>query len=404
MNKLNSYSLVSCSLLVLICSFLAPKAIADKLTVRAGQTGYLGELYPMVFQIYKEYHPSGLDNGGLGKYPELPPNATYMQFANIGTGSINSTFPKYQGAPGLILVNENDRNNAIILLLNGTVSAKFVNSMLNRIVKTAKIEKSRTVSGDLYQTEYLGWKLENNSKAIKDYFYGDSDYVRRYSPYISANISSFSAYASTPNGGESVITKGRYVIPNHGSLQFGYQNLYSFAGWGAADSKLLTDNTLSVEALDSCSVTPLTSTNIRFPDQLAGGMSTRLLDTQSATMSINCINTGKLLMVLSANQRLYKYIGSSDVNPAGTILEPISGNSTSLYDKPFIVTSMKPPSANICRMGDPDALKYYDRIPLGNVKNTNTSFTQTLYFNLCQGSSVTAGGYKGSIDVSFYLE
>ncbi|HFF1654188.1 TPA: hypothetical protein ACGBIO_001880 [Providencia rettgeri] len=138
---------------------------------------------------------------------------------------------------------------------------------------------------------------------------------------------------------------------------------------------------------------------------MAGNRTNQLLETRPASMSIDCVTTGKLLMVLSANQQLHGQSNAgtgSSTNLAGMALDSVTGNSSNSTERPYIVTSKVPPSSDICRRGNSDALVYYDRIKPEDIATTN--LRQNLYFNLCQNGNVQAGGYRGSIDVSFYLE
>lgn len=410
MKKLTSYFSFSQSIpfFALLFGALSPALAADKLTVRAGQTGYLGELYPSARSAYLDYHPKyhfeaegPLTNPNVN-YPTLPDRDIYLNFYTVKNNWILSNFPKYNGAPGIRLINENDPNKIIILLLNGTVSASFYRWNYTRDNRSATISKSRTISGNLYQTDSLGWYIETNTSPIPNYFIADS---RNRTGYIRADITSFSAYASTESGGEGTITKGRYKLSTNEELRFGRASMYSYMGSYSSKTKLLDDNTLSIEALDSCVVTPMTATNIVFNNQLAGNKTNQLLETRPATMSINCVTTGKLLMVLSANQQLHGQTAegtTSGTNLAGMALDSMSGNSSDSTQRPYIVTSKVPPKSDICRRGHSDALVYYDRIKIGDI--TTTNLRQNLYFNLCQNGNVKAGGYRGSIDVSFYLE
>ncbi len=413
MKKIKSYfpfspNVASSLLFTLLFAAQFPALAADKLTVRAGQSGYLGELYPSAKSAFLSYHPSWhysstspLQDPNVN-YPMLPRNAVYLQFSTLSGGYINSNFPKYEGAPGIRLINENDPNKTIVLLLNGTVSASFYNANYSYVTKRAVIKRSRTISGNLYQTDSLGWKLENNTSTIEKYFIPDS---RNRTGNITADISSFSAYASSESGAPTTITKGRYRLSTDEQLRFGRSNLYSIYGWASADTQLLNDNTLSIEALDSCIVKPMTATNIVFNNQLAGYKVNQLLETRPATLSLDCVTTGKLLMVLSANQQLHGQNSTgttSSTNLAGMALDSLSGNSANSTERPYIVTTKVPPASDICRNGHSDALVYYDRIKLEDI--TTTNLRQNLYFNLCQNGNVKAGAYRGSIDVSFYLE
>lgn len=412
MKKIKSYfpfspNVASSLLFTLLFATQFPALAADKLTVRAGQSGYLGELYPSAKSAFLSYHPSWhfestspLKDPNVN-YPMLPQNTTYLKFATVSSG-ISSNFPYYEGAPGIRLINENDPNKIIILLLNGTVSASYYNAASSFVTKKAVIKGSKTISGNLYQTHTLGWQLENNSATIPNYFIADS---RNRTGNIKADISSFSAYASSDSGGPATITKGRYRPSTNEKLYFGHGSLYSIYGWSSADTQLLSDDTLSIEALDSCIIKPMTATNIVFNNQLAGYKVNQLLETRPATLSLDCVTTGKLLMVLSANQQLHGQNSTgttSSTNLAGMALDSLSGNSANSTERPYIVTTKVPPASDICRNGHSDALVYYDRIKLGDI--TTTNLRQNLYFNLCQNGNVKAGAYRGSIDVSFYLE
>lgn len=414
MKKIKSYfpcsvNATSSLLLAFLFGIQSPAYAVDKLTVRAGQTGYLGELYPSAQSAYLDYHTDWhyASTGPLTdpnvNYPMLPGRSIYLQFYNTRNNTIYSNFPKYNGAPGIRLINENDPSKIIILLINGTVGASFVRYNGRTDIRTATIRQSKTISGNLYQNDSLGWYIETNTAPINNYFYPDARYIKGY---IRTDITSFSAYASTEAGGESTVTKGRYKLSTDEELRFGRTAMYSYYGAYTAKTKLLNDNTLSIEALDSCVVKPMTATNIIFSTQLAGNKTNQLLETRPASMSINCVTTGKLLMVLSANQQLHGQTSEgtiSGTNLAGMALDSVNGNSSNSTERPYIVTSKVPPSSSdICRKGNADALVYYDRIKIGDI--TTTNLRQNLYFNLCQNGNVKAGAYRGSIDVSFYLE
>ncbi|EJD6042530.1 hypothetical protein M0J40_RS22775 [Providencia rettgeri] len=75
---------------------------------------------------------------------------------------------------------------------------------------------------------------------------------------------------------------------------------------------------------------PLSSTDIKFGNQLAGRKQNQLLETKLASMHINCVTAGKLLMVVSANQQLHRETSSgnnSGTNLAGMALDSLSGNT-----------------------------------------------------------------------------
>lgn len=401
----NVSATLSCALL--LGSAFTASAAGDKLTVRAGQTGYLGELYPSNRSAYLNTHARYLYSGTYPltdpnvNYPMLPSRDTYLKFATISNNWISSNFPLYEGAPGIRLINENDSSRIIILLLNGTVSTSYKNSSYQSVVKTATLKQSRQVAGNLKSSGTLAWGLEYSSTPINNYF----QYSGTPTGYVRADITSFSAFASSQAGGPTAVVKGRYKLSTGEELVFGQGSIYSYVGFGRSDTKLLADSTLSIEALDSCTVTPITNTNIIFNTQLAGYKQNELLETRPASMSINCVTTGKLLMVLTANQQLHGQSSTgttSGTNLAGMALDLVSGSSSDTTERPYIVTSQTVPSADICRNGNADALRYYDRIKLGDI--TTTNLTKNLYFNLCRNGNVKAGSYRGSIDVSFFLE
>ncbi|WP_285317526.1 hypothetical protein [Providencia rettgeri] len=401
------YLSMSLSYAVLLgCAFTA-SAAGDKLTVRAGQTGYLGELYPSNRSAYLSTHAQywSITSGPISdpnvNYPMLPKRDTYLKFATVANSVIQSNFPKYNGAPGIRLINENDSSRIIILLLNGTVSTSYKNSSYRSVVKTATLKQSQQIAGDLKSSGDLAWGLEYSPTPINNYFQAGGTPTG----YIRADITSFSAFASSQSGGPTAVVKGRYKLSSGEQLVFGQGSIYSYMGFSTSNTKLLSDSTLSIEALDSCVVTPITSNNIIFNTQLAGNKQNELLETRPASMSINCVTTGKLLMVLSANQQLHGQSSSgttSGTNLAGMALDNTSGDSSDTTERPYIVTSQTVPSADICRRGNADAIQYYERIKLGDI--TTTSLKKNLYFNLCRNGNVKAGSYHGSIDVSFFLE
>ncbi|WP_272539486.1 hypothetical protein [Providencia sp. PROV197] len=64
---------------------------------------------------------------------------------------------------------------------------------------------------------------------------------------------------------------------------------------------------------------------------MAGNRTNQLLETRPASMSIDCVTTGKLLMVLSANQQLHGQSNAgtgSSTNLAGMALDSVTGNSS----------------------------------------------------------------------------
>lgn len=385
---------------------LSALGAGDKLTVRAGQSGYLGELYPSTTRASVSYHPywyGGTESITPGiDYPTLPRRAAYLQLSTVANHTIMHNFPLYNGAYGVRLVNENDKNRIIVLLINGTLNATYYRASGGFTSRFAVLKESVVTSGNLYEVGALRWAVEPNTAPIYNYFregFGNNGSV-------SINVTSFSAYASSENGGPTTVVKGRYKLSENEVLEFGCAALYTWRGGCAtSNSALLSDKTLSIEALDSCTVTPMTATNIVFGTQLAGRRTNQLLETRPASMAINCITTGKLLMVLSANQPLHGQgtAGTgAGTNFAGMALNALAGNTSDSTERPYIVTSRVAPTADICRNGNVNAIPYYDRIKLGDIATTNIQ--QNLYFNLCQNGDVKAGGYRGSIDVSFYLE
>ncbi|ENR5393747.1 TPA: hypothetical protein KEY68_003613 [Providencia rettgeri] len=398
-------SSLSCALL--LGGAFTASAAGDKLTVRAGQTGYLGELYPANRSAYLNTHARYLSpftyplSDPNVNYPMLPKYDTYLKFSTMRNNTILSNFPKYEGAPGIRLINENDSSRIIVLLLNGTVSTSYKNSSYESVIKTATLKQSRQIAGNLKSSGDLAWGLEYSSTPINNYFQA----LGTPTGYIRADITSFSAFASSQSGGPTAVVKGRYRLSTDEQLIFGQGSIYSYMGFAHADTQLLADSTLSIEALDSCTVTPITSTNIIFSTQLAGYKQNTLLETRPASMSINCVTTGKLLMVLSANQQLYGQNSTgttAGTNLAGMALDLVSGSSSETTERPYIVASQTVPSSDICRNGNPDGIRYYERVKLGDI--TTTNLKKNLYFNLCHNGSVRAGSYRGSIDVSFFLE
>ncbi|MBP6122109.1 MULTISPECIES: hypothetical protein [Providencia] len=396
------------SLLLALLVGVHPSAFsADKLTVRAGQNGYLGELYPSSRTANLNTHARYVSTSSYPltqpdvNYPMLPHRDTYLKFATISSNIIGSNFPTYNGAPGIRLINENDNSRIIILLLNGTVTASYKNSSYLTVTKNAVLKESRQISGQLKSSGHLSWGLEYSSTNINNYFQAGGTPTG----FIRADITSFSAYSSSQSGGPTTVAKGRYKLSTGERLVFGQGTIYSYMGWSSSETSLLNDNTLSIEALDSCTVAPLTATNIIFGTQFSGYKQNQLLETRPATMAINCVTTGKLLMVLSANQPLHGQTSAgttSGTNLAGMALDAVSGNSNNSTERPYIVTTKVPPPSDICRNGNASALVYYDRIKLGDI--TTTNLQQNLYFNLCHNGTVRPGGYRGSVDVSFYLE
>ncbi|QKJ51234.1 hypothetical protein G9396_11605 [Providencia rettgeri] len=128
------------------------------------------------------------------------------------------------------------------------------------------------------------------------------------------------------------MVKGKYKLLPSESIAFGYKDdLYgNNSGWSFLFPYFLDNDSLSVEALDSCTVAPLSSTDIKFGNQLAGRKQNQLLETKLASIHVNCVTAGKLLMVVSANQQLHGQTGSgnnSGTNLAGMALDSLSGNT-----------------------------------------------------------------------------
>lgn len=375
---------------------------ADKLTVRAGQTGYLGEIYPSVRVFDNNSHPieSTAPTDPNVNYPMLPKVNDYIKFMTTNGGS----FAEYNSGYGIRLVNENDSSRIIVLLFNGTVTARFKGYYGSDVTKSAVLKESKQVSGNLVPTGILTWALESGGVDRPNYFYPNA---KRNDGLTQVSISSLSAYASSVSGGNATVVKGRYSLLPGESIAFGHKSeLYrSNSGWFFLYPFFLDNESLSVEALDSCTVAPVTTTNIIFSNQMAGRKQNQLLETRPASINVNCITAGKLLMVVSANQQLHGQSSAgntSDTNLAGMALDSLSGNTADSTERPYIVTSRTISSSDICRNGNNDAIPYYDRVKLGTM--SNSSAKETLYFNLCHNGNIKAGRYQGSIDVSFFLE
>lgn len=374
----------------------------DRLTVRAGQTGYLGEIYPTTKLFTSYLHPSSRDVSSDPRvvFPALPVKNDYIAFVMTNSGS----FAEYDSVYGVKLVNENDSSRTIVLLFNGSVSVRFKGNAGNNVTKTAVLQKSKQISGNLVQTRPLTWALEGGNTSRPNYFYpaaNASDGLNQ------VNITSLSAYSSSIAGGDAPVVKGRYKLPQGTAVGFGViMNLYRpGSGWVFLYPYILDNESLSVEALESCTVQPITTTNIIFSNQHAGLKQNQLLETKPASMNVNCVTAGRLLMVVSANQPLHGQTGTgntSDTNLAGMALDSLSGNTSNSTERPYIVTSKVAPTPDICRNGNSNAIEYYERIKLGNMSANNTK--ETVYFNLCHNGNVKAGSYRGSIDVAFFLE
>ncbi|EJD6082582.1 MULTISPECIES: hypothetical protein [Providencia] len=390
------------SAIILLGMSLSAFGATDKLTVRAGQTGYLGELYPSVKIFNNDRHPQKTmyPSDPNVNYPMLPKTNDYIKFLTTNGGA----FAEYNSAYGIKLVNENDNSRIIVLLFNGTVTTRYKEYNGNNVTKTAVLQKSKQISGNLVPSGILTWALENNSINRPNYFYPNA---KRNDGLNQVSISSLSAYASSVSGGNASVVKGKYKLLPGESIAFGYKDdLYgNNSGWSFLFPYFLDNDSLSVEALDSCTVAPLSSTDIKFGNQLAGRKQNQLLETKLASIHVNCVTAGKLLMVVSANQQLHGQTGSgnnSGTNLAGMALDSLSGNTADSTERPYIVTSRAASTPDICRNGNGDAIPYYDRIKLGNMSNSSTK--ETLYFNLCHNGNIKAGSYRGSIDVSFFLE
>lgn len=105
---------------ILAMSALTPISYGDNLRVSVGATGYLGEVSPPVRVVnFQERAETGRINPNF-------PFIELITWKKGGSPNWEYTYYPPEGAYGVTLVNEFDKNNRIILLINGTFSVRYL--------------------------------------------------------------------------------------------------------------------------------------------------------------------------------------------------------------------------------------------------------------------------------------
>lgn len=153
----------------------------------------------------------------------------------------------------------------------------------------------------------------------------------------------------------------------------------------------------AIEVLQTCDITPTTSTNIMFSNQLTKTYPTAtLLESSPAGIIFNCNQNGVSGIFLRPRNPL--------VTTSNTGMSLTPGKSTTTIS-PYIVTSRDTTARNnaLCNDNAAGALKYFNKNDL-NAVTMNTQNLLTYYFNLCAKGEIKADIYTGSMDVQIMVQ
>ncbi|WP_353243140.1 hypothetical protein [Providencia sp.] len=392
-NKISAFLCVA----ALAIGAFAPVSYGDNLRVAVGSTGYLGEVSPPLRVVNFE------ERSGTARINPNFPFIELITWKKGGGPNWEYTYYPQEGAYGVTLVNENDKNNKIILLINGTFSVRYlrfkvigdVNSGLEWENASFSLRNSKmTSSNRMYHvssgtTNPLSFGLEPQS--------GVNGYLANYVQNGSADpmqftgiITSYSAYAPQP------LKKGRYFANDRLIMAHrdGPGNGFSVEQSNATFINEYQD--LGVFVVDTCKVAPLTNTQIDYGAQLAGTYpSPKNLANSLAQLNVNCANSGKYFMGIKPMNALVQG------NQTGMVLNAVSGNAE---DLPYIATSVGTAAKGdeVCRTDSSDAVNYTESKQV--YSSTGPNFTQGLNFALCANGKIAPGAYRGSMVVNFLIE
>lgn len=393
MNKIIRYFLCGT---VLAMSALTPVSYGDNLRVSVGATGYLGEVSPPVKVVNFEEH---------SRTRRISPNFPFIELITWKKGGgpdWEYTYYPPEGAYGVTLVNEFDKNNRIILLINGRFSTRYLRYKVPGDVNSGHVwesasftlKNSKMTSSDrMYHvpirsslTNPFNFGLEPQSGV--DGYIVDSVYAEPMK--FTGIITSYSAYAPQP------LKKGRYFADDRLIMAHRFGPGDGFAVEQSNATFINEYQDLGVFVVDACKVAPITNTQINFGSQLAGTYpSPKNLSNALAQINVSCPNTGKYFMSVKPNNALVSG------NQTGMVLESLDGHSG---DLPYIATSVETTAQGneVCTTNSSRAINYTESKQIYSTVGQN--FIQGLNFALCVNGEIAPGGYRGSLDVNFLIE
>ncbi|EMT6577079.1 MULTISPECIES: hypothetical protein [Providencia] len=380
----------------LAMSALAPVSYGDNLRVSVGATGYLGEVSPPVRVVNFE------ERAGTRRINPNFPFIELITWKKGGRPNWEYTYYPPEGAYGVTLVNEFDKNNRIILLINGTFSTRYLRYKVINDVNSGHVwesasftlKNSKMTSSDRMYHVPIGSSLPNplnfglEPQNGANGYIVDSIYVEPMK--FTGIITSYSAYAPQP------LKKGRYFADDRLIMAHrdGPGDGFSVNQSNATFINEYQD--LGVFAVDSCKVAPITNTQINFGSQLAGTYpSPKNLANALAQINVSCPNTGKYFMSVKPNNALVS--GSQ----TGMVLDSLDGHSG---DLPYIATSVGATTKGneVCTTDSSQAINYTESKQIYSTAGKN--FIQGLNFALCVNGKIDPGKYRGSLDVNFLIE
>ncbi|MEQ4673477.1 hypothetical protein ABN063_02820 [Providencia vermicola] len=393
MNRIIRYFLC---VTVLAMSVLIPVSYGDNLRVSVGATGYLGEVSPPVRVVnFEEY----------ARTRGISPNFPFIELITWKKGgSPNWEYTYYppEGAYGVTLVNEFDKNNRIILLINGRFSTRYLRYKVTGDVNSGYVwesasftlKNSKMTSSDRMYHVPIGSSLLNplnfglEPKSGVNGYIVDSVYAEPMK--FTGIITSYSAYAPQP------LKKGRYFADDRLIMAHRDSPGDGFAIEQSNATFINEYQDLGVFAVDACKVAPITNTQINFGSQLAGTYpSPKNLSNALAQINVSCPNTGKYFMSVKPNNALVSG------NQTGMVLDSLDGH---FGDLPYIATSVGATTKGneVCMTDSSQAINYTESKQIYSTVGQN--FIQGLNFALCVNGEIAPGGYRGSLDVNFLIE
>ncbi|EKT60858.1 hypothetical protein OO7_02136 [Providencia sneebia DSM 19967] len=309
--------------------------------------------------------------------------------------ALDFTYYAPEKAYGITLVNENDSNNKIVLLINGTFSGTYYklknqHSVLTTSSVTLKNSKVVSKTSDIYLVPQNNVDIGPFSFGLKPRAGADGFFDSQELDYT-GTITSFSAYAP------SKLKKGRFFAKDR-LIMIHRVNPYSGVSSDLYKNTFIEEyQDLGVFVIDTCQVSSITNTNIDFGTQLAGTyQKPTSLANALAQLNVSCVNRGSNYFIsIKPNNML------DPGNHMGMTLAPVSGNAE---DLPYIATSIGTDAKGdkVCEPNSSKALDYTESKQL--VSTTGKNFVQGLNFALCVNGKIAPGGYRGSLDVSFLVE
>ncbi|MGG4677994.1 hypothetical protein [Providencia huashanensis] len=381
---------------ILAMSALTPISYGDNLRVSVGATGYLGEVSPPVRVVNFEER---------ARTRSINPNFPFIELITWKKGgSPNWEYTYYppEGAYGVTLVNEFDKNNRIILLINGTFSTRYLRYKVTGDVNSGHVweNASFTLKNSKMTSSNRMYHVPADSSAPNPLTFGlepksgidgylvDSIYVEPMK--FTGIITSYSAYAPQP------LKKGRYFADDRLIMAHrdGPGDGFSVNQSNATFINEYQD--LGVFVVDTCKVSPITNTQIDYGSQLAGTYpAPKNLANSLAQLNVNCANSGKYFMAIKPMNSLVQG------NQTGMVLDSVNGNAE---DLPYIATSAGTAAKGdeVCVADSAHAVNYTESKQVHS--STGPNFTQGLNFALCANGKIAPGAYRGSMVVNFLIE